>query len=484
MTGLRDAADYAQSKARALIRPPAEPRETVRALRLLEKHEASSREHADEDDLVLLGRLRALAPAAISPRDLGRVVTPAWRRLDRREESARAWVVAITDRALALERRPTDRAIVRTWLDVFPEGPAAEHLAQAAEAAAERHDWAFRPAGRVFDLWSPQGAPARIGDALLSSLEPDEVLRRAALTPGVYGGRLVQSAIERAAESVARTGQETAARDVAALLDLIDKLGDAGLSSSLVPLLVRAILEPWTRHAADADLRTRAQRFVLRHVGDPRTAERAWRNLEAALAERGVAADVEALRDVVRRWLVRANFEIFFRIIGASTSNKEQWDAREEFWRHYLENDHVDDARFILGSAAERQARVHAGVLSDAGGYGRFEYEHDASASALLMVIGDVIVAEWTHNGSACFWETGAVHRPSITASRYDGRYMRASDVMKVAALKQARALGVEPLWTAKSHNPPRTRFERGWHRKFARHIRDLAGIRWPEAEW
>lgn len=484
MTCLRDAITYVRTKARALTQPPMEPRETQRAVRLLEEHEASSRQHADEDDVVLLSRLQSLAPAAISPRDLGRVMTPAWRRLDRREEAARTWVVAVTDQALALERRPTDRAIVRTWLDVFPEGPAADHLAQAAETAAERHDWAFRPAGRAFDLWNAQGAPTRIGDALLSTLEPDEVLRRAALTPGLYGGRLVQSAIERAAESVARTGRETAARDVAALLDLIENLGEAGLSSALLPVLVWGMLEPWTRCAPDPDLRTRAQRFVLRHVGDPRTDGRAWRNLEVALDERGVDTNVDALRAVVRRWLVHANFEIFFKIIGASTSNKEQWDAREEFWRHYLENDHVDDARFVLGSAAERQAKVHAEVLGDAGGYGRFEYEHDASASALLMAIGDIIVAEWTHNGSACFWEQDAIHRPSMTAPRYNGRYMRASDIMKVAAIKQARSLGVEPLWTAKSHTPPRTRFERGWHRKFARHIRELTGIRWAEAEW
>jgi hypothetical protein len=487
MTALRDAIIGMRARAKAMPKPKAVPTATESALKKLEAWIAGQHETSDEADAALLARVRPIPLHSLPDRDVRKSVPPAWRQSDRDIASEREWVLGLTNEAVKRNTKRIDRALVLTWLESFPEGMAASDLAAAAKVAANRRDWPYRIAGNEFDLWNRASAAEKVGMELLRSGDPDDVLRRAALNPGVYSGNLVQAALECTANSVASGASGTAARDCNALLDLLDMLGEAGITSETRPLFMRALLKPWVQAAPDSDLRVRIQKFALKEYGDPRFDASRWARLSSELAARGYVEDAEAVRLVVLRWLNRASFEIFFKLIGQSTSDPTQWAAREEFWRHYLEKDQISRAFFILGSEAERQARPHWQKLEEAGGYGRLRDDVDRSHSAFLMEIGDVIIAEWTHNASCCFWRPNAVHRPdfsNIRGKRFDGRRMRNTDEMKVAAAKQAQSTGEQPLWAALAHTPQRVKGSRGWHAKFARHIRSWTGIAWSEAEW
>ncbi|MFQ3596327.1 MAG: hypothetical protein SNJ63_09465, partial [Sphingomonadaceae bacterium] len=88
-----------------------------------------------------------------------------------------------------------------------------------------------------------------------------------------------------------------------------------------------------------------------------------------------------------------------------------------------------------------------------------------------LMAIGNVVIGEWTHNGSCCFWQMNAVRRPELYKARYDGKYLRNSEAMRSAADRQARELQSSPLWEAHAHHS-------GWEHKFTQVIHRLTGIR------
>lgn len=473
--------------AQAMPKPKTVPSGTANALQKLEAWVAGQHEASDEADAALLARVRPLPPQSLPDRDVRKSVPPAWRQTDRNITSEREWVLGLTKEAVKRDTKRIDRALVLTWLESFPEGAGSSDLAAAARVAANRRDWPYRKAGEEFALWDRASAADMVGKEILRSGDPDEVLRRAALNPGVYSGNLVQAALECLANMVAKGSGGTASRDCNALLDLLEKHGDACITSETRPLFMRALLKPWIKDPPDSDLRVRTQKFALKHYGDPRFDASNWSRLSRELLARGHGDDAEAIRNVVLRWLNRASFEIFFKLIGQSTSDPIQWAAREEFWRHYLEKDKISRAFFILGSEAERRARPHSEKLDEAGGYGRLKEGVDPSHSAFLMEIGDVIIAEWTHNASCCFWRPNAVHRPdfsNIRGKRFDGRLMRNTDEMKVAASKQAKVLGGQPLWAALAHTPQRLKGSRGWHAKFARHIRAWTGIAWSEAEW
>jgi hypothetical protein len=193
--------------------------------------------------------------------------------------------------------------------------------------------------------------------------------------------------------------------------------------------------------------------------------------IENAWRRGGRHEDAETLRLILKRWLDIWSFETFFKIMGQTTDNPVQWRARERFWRRYLKGGHVKDVWFILGHEAERQMRPYRDELKQAGGYGRVDEGATPSHSALLMQIGDIMIAEWTHNGSCCFWQRNAVRRPVPYGRRYDGNYMRNSERMRRAADLQARELGSGPLWEALSHHE-------GWEMRFDEAIRCLTGIR------
>lgn len=467
---LRKAISSLGARARAWPRLPSDPIALPRAARRLEQRLARSRHISAEEAQALLERVRSENPARLSAADLRRALEPAWKRWQD-EASHAEWLQDLTRAALALNRRSVDRRIISSWIQVFPAGSLASILASAAEQAAERHSWAYRDAGRRFHLWDRSKGPAALGRAMLQQGDLAAVLRQAGIPAVQVASGLVQAALGCASDDVAEASEGTATAACTTLLALMEQLGQSSILAEARPWTVRALLRPWRDKAPPPELKARIQKHLISVVGDPRLSPTPWHGIETAWRSRGDHEDAQTLRLVLKRWLVSASFETFFRVMGRTTENPIQWRARENFWREYLEGGHVQEAWFILGHEAERQLHAYHAELQEAGGFGRFDGGATPSHSALLMQIGDVMIAEWTHNGSCCFWQRNAVNRPTFYNDRYDGRYMRNSEAMRAAAARQARELGAEPLWQALSHHD-------GWESRFRQVIRDLTGIR------
>jgi len=364
-----------------------------------------------------------------------------------------------------------DRAVVSTWLDVFPEGPGSEQLAAAAAMAANRHDWPYAAAGQRFSLWERASAAAALGREMLAKADTDSALKSAALRPGHYTAGIVIGGLEAAAIDVAGRTGSSAEVGCATLLDMSDRIGIAGSQRARVG---RALLRPWQRSAPPDDLRRRIQRFVLSKIGDPRSKQSEnsnWQQLLNQLSERGFSAESDDLKNTISRWLVRDTFDLFFRLVARTTDDPVQWRRRDTFWRRYLEDNSVENAWFILGDDAKWASRADGNLLGSAGGIGELRSGATSDQSALLMQIGDLTVAEWSSRGSCCFWRPEAERMPEFGNEKFDGEYLRATNVMKMLSNKQAKRAG-RRLWMALPHTG-------SWEYKFAEHIRNPHAEKW-----
>lgn len=155
------------------------------------------------------------------------------------------------------------------------------------------------------------------------------------------------------------------------------------------------LLSPFTSRPAEVHIKKSILEFVLRHFGDPRLSwgRGRWYNID------------KNLRRVVSRWIVEDTLETFIALIKRTALDKH-WRYRETFWRAFLDKGYISEVWFVLGSTAkdilrssQRRGELKTGLIN-AALRGGSNYQ-----SVLLMRVGNVTIAEWSHNGSCRFWK-------------------------------------------------------------------------------
>lgn len=413
-----------------------------------------------EGDRAFLARAARQPIMQLSASEARRALRPAWVELTRSVSPelksevlvAPDWVQGLTERLVNMNWKPADRRLVLVWLDVFPRTAAASFLAQAARVAASRHDWPLREAGERLSLWDADAGPRALGRALKAKIaegaDPTLVLDEAGLSSLPDAG-IVEAALDRLADDTAGAAPANTTRDVTALLDLLERL-PGGSERQLSPAIVHGLLAPWLSKAPGSELKVRLQAFMLARVGDPRFKGAArWAALTKEMQARGYSR-ADRLEGMLRQWLIGEAFELFFKLLADTTDNPAQWQRRQKFWRRYLDEGRISNAWFVLGSDAAHWARSQGDRLKR-GQYGQLSSGANAQQSALLLQIGELTIAEWSDNGSCCFWRPGASEMPQFGAPWLNGTNLRASGVMERVAARDYQRTGKQ-LWKALGH--------------------------------
>lgn len=176
--------------------------------------------------------------------------------------------------------------------------------------------------------------------------------------------------------------------------------------------LIETLLEPWGDVRPPDAVRKSILDRLLFAFKDPR-----FRTNTSG----GWAGVSDAAMHVLRRWLAGVTIEQFFTIID-EIGKEEHWDYRRAFWKAYIRHQAVDDARVALGKEGYALARK---IL-----------ERDATAAAeltnanrascvLLMRIGDLVIAEFNHNGKCRFWKSNHKGAPALTQEEYSDGMLR-----------------------------------------------------------
>lgn len=442
---------------------PNAPPHTARALGLLERRYPNSGPAGrgdPEGDRAFLGRVATQPVMALSANEARRALRPAWVELKPtaaqqspiEPKVSAGWVRTLTERLVNMNWKPADRRLVLVWLDVFPRNPDAAFLAQAARVAAGRHEWPIREAGDRLNLWDPVAGPRALARAFKAKIvegeDPTQVLDQAGLSSLPDAG-IVEAALDRLADETAAVSPVAATREVTALLDLLDQLpGQA--DRQLSPALVHGLLAPWLEKAPSSELKARLQTLLLARVGDPRFKGAArWAALTREMVARGYPK-ADRIEPMLRYWLIGEAFELFFKLLADTTVNPAQWQRRQKFWRRYLDAGRISNAWFVLGSDAAHWAKTQGDRLKR-GQYGQLSAGANAQQSALLLQIGELTIAEWSDNGSCCFWRPGATEMPQFGAPWLNGKYLRASGVMEEVAARDFKRTG-KWLWQAIGH--------------------------------
>ena len=168
--------------------------------------------------------------------------------------------------------------------------------------------------------------------------------------------------------------------------------------------LANSLLTPWvpgSRNSAGEALKSQVQGFLLARLGDPRTKQANWRHVDRNKT------------DIMRKWLSRAGLKAFFDVIANHA--EESFIYRRAFWNAYLEAEKIDDSWLALGANVHAEAQ---GIRDLQGNFARLKGA-TGNQSVLLIRIGPIVFAEWSHSGSLRAWPEEWKNAPAIGLSEY-----------------------------------------------------------------
>ncbi|WP_175498407.1 EH signature domain-containing protein [Desulfuromusa kysingii] len=177
--------------------------------------------------------------------------------------------------------------------------------------------------------------------------------------------------------------------------------------------LINSLLEPFGAKDDPMGAKKQILPFLIEQFGDPRINHGKWSHVsQNALA-------------VIHRWLVKGTLEDFFvlleKVADQDDGASRMWRYRKAFWSAYLNKNVISNAWVVLGRDARRFARQYFKGKIDK--YGSLVGSSGSSVSSLhsvlLMEIGGLLVAEWSHSGKCHVWHPSEKPRPIFYSKEY-----------------------------------------------------------------
>ncbi|MBF0093860.1 MAG: hypothetical protein HQL34_04870, partial [Alphaproteobacteria bacterium] len=316
---------------------------------------------------------------------------------------------------------PAFRRLVRYYLMNFdPSLPAFRRIGTfLAEHAADCGSWGEQNTKlRVFDA---DEGPRRLAEAAMAAgKDVRTALENIGFTGSLAAARFAGAAFVSACHKVGKS-METLPQPVT---EDLHRLANWAVTNGAfvyggVPqaksALARAMLLPWSKKTPSDNVREFVLGFMLGLFKDPRLSRATWI---------GIADDA---RSVMLRWLTKASLEQFLGVVDevVAPERKHMWDARRKFWRAYYDREHMREAWVVFGRRgigyarrlADRKEHPDAKDL----GFGSFApgSVQDQTQAVLIMRIGSLIVADWSHNGYCHIWHEDDEHAPSLYRQTY-----------------------------------------------------------------
>ncbi|MBK5910629.1 hypothetical protein CCR85_03865 [Rhodothalassium salexigens] len=331
---------------------------------------------------------------------------------------------AFLDHALARPWWSVVKALLALYFRQFdPDSEAVRQLAQRLATLPKRRQPPALRQAIAFGLLTPRDGPAALAGYIAGCVDVD----RAGSDPspplavldavGLRGDLRVCPFVGHAfaAFCAAHPADDAPLRNTITAWAVDEKTGRERYAMAR-PALARALLGPYRDGDPEQCVRQGLTDFFIGLWGDPRFAKNdaGWRSVD------------DSLRDVMRRWLTRASVRQFLDIVGQD-AEEHMWIYRRAFWTAYMDAGHITDAWVVFGDNGAERARQSARQTGDKSFRQHATFSkppQDKRQSVLLMRMGDLTIAEWSHNGSVRIW-----HRNDPGAPRlYQGGY-RASEL-------------------------------------------------------
>ena len=391
--------------------------------------------------------------SGLSRRDIRRAPLCIWMK-----ERPLAHVPGAVDRLLEALRQRRSKSAYRSLIaayirDFGVDDPSFAMVAEELKAAVVQWDWVWVERSARHELFDPKVAPQRVADHVIGSELPvQDVLKDLGFDGTLASGGLARAAY-LAALQVVGAGLASNALTESSKGRIIERVlawaidGNEIRYSGTTPTLVDALVLPWADKNPPEDLQQTIQGFLVGHLRDPRVHPERWHGVS------------EASMRIVRRWLAQASLEQYLEVVDEITGDPEarfMWQFRRAFWRSFFEADFLQEAWVAF---AREGAHVARAAFKSSAEFGRLrsDYRVQPNHAVLIMRIGGLVVADWSHNGKCHIWLANNDDAPSL----YDSVYGRAE-------LTTGSDNG------GVSHTSSRTA---NWQQKISSYIRDNTGI-------
>lgn len=462
MVGLLGTMRTFENERRALPQP-APIRALTKAVRELGGMGSEERIDAEPWE-EFIARINPADPAGLARRDLKRLSAELWSYSE-----LEAFAPGLLDYCAKLAKRGLDRRLARAYWNRFRGSVTVfDLLGQYCASRGATLGSPWTGLGVAISVWDCQRGPKELGSQLFSANKRAALLEKTNLSSSDLQGGFVEAAFEAQLMTLANRPalQPVPAQDEGhELLSFVTSLGDGTIKANAT-LLAYILLKPWLNAVPEESYRDKVMEFLFANISDPRTAQNDWDTRARTLENLHRLSDASDVLRVFHHWVTEKTVRLFFDLIAKTTDRPDQWEERRAFWESYLENRAVERAWFALGQQARGLAQVTRSSIGltfgKVGGAGAA-----SSQSVLLMKIGDLVIAEWSDNGRARFWNADSPQAPKFNKRYYEGQTLRS----------MSGGIGFEAI----AH-------QGRWYRKFAGHISKITGVAYkgprPMALW
>lgn len=359
------------------------------------------------------------------------------------------FLTAYIEKMRSWHRRSSYGALIKAYLRDFEiEDQTFPIVAKEIRSVVEEFDWPWAKQHRLFKLFDDKDASRKIAEACLTQAPSvDDALSEMGLT-----GELAFGGMARAGYAFALNSFERFTNDKPALGFVMDRLMEWSVDddelrfSGTKTQLAEALLLPW-RSPPPEGTKEKIKDFLLHYLKDPRIHKADWTGVS------------DEARSVMLRWLTKDSLEQFLEVVDR-VAMPNHWKYRRAFWTAYFDAGYISEAWVAFGYAGARVAR-HS--FEKSSGFGRLESGHkpvENNHAALIMKVGELTIADWSHMGKCEIWLPDNPDAPRLYKPRYlSDEIMRHSDNGGI------------------THSSPSTG---SWQRKVSDYIRNHTGISVP----
>ncbi|OCW57067.1 EH signature domain-containing protein [Hoeflea olei] len=364
----------------------------------------------------------------------------------------------------ALADKRASRSLCNAYLNQFrPDRPGLQQVSRTLETVSLVAGDPYNGLQRDLQLFSlPQGPDNMGARALRERRTPIELLRSLGVSGAMsLQGGFVEPCVGAALERLVHDrGLRPEARLDFVKALAIDPAKGALLFPRLKALVANALLLPYIEDTPPDDIRAQTLSLLRKAIGDPRSHGAEWRSME------------EAAR-IARRWLTKQSIDHFLEVVDRVALDR-MWRWRRKFWNAVFETrgqdgqSIVEEAYVVFDDVGYDRARQMGIEDLTVGRFLRGGGNVQAGQSVLLLRIGRMVIAEWSHNGRVRIWSD----------AKRDGAPRLYQKSYSAAELKSGRSY--YPDWE-RAHMSPETL---SWQDAVADKLYDLIRIRIPQSRY
>ncbi len=310
-------------------------------------------------------------------------------------------------------------ALIRFYLYNFNlQNSGIRKIALFLAVQATKRNWVWRERHNEVSIFNPALAPDLLSKKAQEAVDtPVSYLERMGFEGSLASARLAGYAFLKALEGLQLHLGEGPS------IEAIQKITSWGITRErefrygAIPRargrLAEALLLPWQNREPTPEVREYIERFLLEHYRDIRVDSSRWNDVS------------EGAKQIILRWLTKASLEQFLQVVDLTASSadaRRMWPARRKFWYAFYNRGYMQEAWVVFGRDGANRAR---GLGNSNEGeilaFGRTTGSgFQANHAVLLMRIGDIIVADWSHMGKCHIWLGNNPKAPKLYGIQYN----------------------------------------------------------------